>query len=60
MYHDPCLDGIYSLLGIMLPIITKIRRDRWKTTDILKQIELSLIAETPNSKINYDDQIIDS
>ena len=36
MYHDPCLDGIYSLLGIMLPIITKIRRDGWKITDILK------------------------
>lgn len=60
MYHDPCLDGIYSLLGIMLPIITKIRRDGWRISEILNQIELSLKAETPNSKINYDDQIIDS
>lgn len=30
IYHNPCLDGIYSLTGLMLPIITKIKKDGWK------------------------------
>jgi len=29
MYHDPCLDGVYAMTGMMLPILTKIRRDKW-------------------------------
>lgn len=29
MYHDPCMDGIFSLMSLMMPLITKIRKEGW-------------------------------
>lgn len=29
MYHCPCLDGVFSLMSFMMPIITKIKLENW-------------------------------
>lgn len=42
MYHDPCLDGVYAMTGMMLPILTKIRRDKWSIAMYMDFLEEKL------------------
>lgn len=44
MYHDPCLDGVYSMLGMVLPILTKVRRDGWTIPQYTRHLEKVLLA----------------
>lgn len=66
MYHDPCLDGIYSLAGMMLPIITKIKKDNWTIQDFLNHLRKQLLVlsdkkpEKYEIKKGYDDEKIEN
>ena len=39
MYHYPCLDGIYSLMNMMMIIKTKVKFDNWTFDQIYQKIE---------------------
>jgi hypothetical protein len=55
MYHNPCLDGVYSMAGLMLPILTKVRRDGWTIRQYMSTLEQALISlkSTPYVHTEY-------
>ncbi|CAD8161367.1 unnamed protein product [Paramecium pentaurelia] len=60
IYHDPCLDGIYSLTGLVLPILVKIRKDNWTIQQYLELLksELSKISKEIQKPQEYKQEII--
>ncbi|CAD8160453.1 unnamed protein product [Paramecium octaurelia] len=48
--HDPCLDGIYSLTGLVLPILVKIRKDNWTIQQYLELLKSELSKISKKSK----------
>ena len=56
MYHSPCIDGIYSLMNLVMVLKSKITYENWTVDKIIQRIEEYLAKILRGEQETYEAQ----